>query len=60
MCNYRSEKRLELVYGREEYLTEREEETFKEGTRFVERFLDCHVKMVIQFLVLCNIIPDFI
>jgi hypothetical protein len=43
-----------------EYLTQREEETFEEGTGFVERFLDCHVKMVIQFLVLGDIVPDFI
>ena len=42
------------------YLTEREENAFEKGAWFVERFFDCHIQMVIQFLVLGDIVPYFV
>jgi hypothetical protein len=42
------------------YLAERKKDAFEEGAWFIERFFDCHVEMVVQFLVLGDIVSYFI
>ena len=37
-----------------------EEDAFEEGTWFIERLFNCHVEMVIQLFIFCDVVTNFI